>query len=85
MIKLKTKYNYEKNWVDTNEKDLLRMIKEEIGDADVKGTLTYLVEATKKGKVVNLGSCGFKKVQRCFTFTFEFSNAPMITIATTTP
>lgn len=57
---IQTQYNYEKTWTDTNEKDLLRMIEEEIGDADPKGTLSYVKEAIKGGKTITVGSCRFK-------------------------
>ena len=57
---IQTKYHYEKIWTDTNEKDLLRMIEEEIGDADVKATLSYIKEVIKNGKELTVGSCKFK-------------------------
>ena len=60
-MNIQTQYNYEKTWTNTSEKDLLRMIEEEIGDADVKGTLSYVKEAIKGGKVITVGSCRFKK------------------------
>ena len=60
-MKIQTQYSYEKTWTLTNEKDLLRMIEEEIGDADVKGTLSYIKETTNSGKVVTLGTCRFRK------------------------
>ena len=59
-MKIQTKYTYEKKWTNTNENDLLRMIEEEIGDADSKGTLIYIKEAIKDGKVITVGSCKFK-------------------------
>ncbi len=49
-----------KTWTTTNEKDLLRIIEEEIGDADVKGTLLYIKESIKNGKSITVGSCRFK-------------------------
>lgn len=57
---IQTQYNYEKKWTDTNEKDLLRMIEEEIGDADPKGTLLYVKEVIKNGKTITVGECRFK-------------------------
>jgi hypothetical protein len=60
-MKIQTKYNYEKVWTLTNETDLIKIIIEEIGDADPQGTLLYLKEALKRGTIVNIGSCGFKK------------------------
>ncbi len=59
-MNIQTQYSYEKIWTDTNENDLLRMIEEEIGDADPKGTLTYVKEAIKGGKVISVGSCKFR-------------------------
>jgi len=59
-MKIQTQYNYEKTWSDTSEKDLLRMIEEEIGDADPQGTLLYVKDAIKNGKVITVGSCKFK-------------------------
>lgn len=58
---VQTQYIKEKIWIDTNEKDLLRIVQEEIGDADPKGTLDYIKEAIKGGKVVTLVDCRFRK------------------------
>ena len=60
LMNIQTQYTYEKTWTLTNEKDLLRMIEEEIGDADPKGTLSYVKEAVKTGKVITVGSCRFR-------------------------
>ncbi|MEA1955764.1 MAG: hypothetical protein U9N02_04635 [Campylobacterota bacterium] len=60
MILIQTKYSYEKTWTDTSEKDLLKMIEEEVGDADPKGTLEYIKETIKNGKDLTVGSCKFK-------------------------
>jgi len=59
-MNIQTQYNYEKTWTTTNESDLLRMIEEEIGDADPKGTLRYVKESLKSGKVITVGTCRFK-------------------------
>ena len=59
-MKIQTQYHYEKIWSDTNEKDLLRMIEEEIGDADPRGTLLYVKEVIKNGKSITVGSCKFR-------------------------
>lgn len=59
-MKIQTQYNYEKIWTTTNEQDLLRIIEEEIGDADPKGTLRYIKEAIKTGKVISLATCRFR-------------------------
>jgi len=60
-MKIQTQYHYEKTWTDTTDKDLLRMIEEEIGDADPKGTLNYVKEAVKNEKVISVGSCKFRE------------------------
>ena len=54
-----TQYTYEKKWLKTSKKDVLRMISEEMPEADAEGTLVYIVDQIKKGKVVTLGSCKF--------------------------
>ncbi|MBU0720928.1 hypothetical protein KJ877_06255 [bacterium] len=59
-MKIQTQYTYEKSWTDTNEADLLRIIEEEVGDADPKGTLSYIKEAIKNGKTITVGTCRFK-------------------------
>ena len=58
---IQTQYNYEKIWTDTIEKDLLRIIEEEIGDADPSGTLLYIKDAVKNGKTISVGDCKFRK------------------------
>jgi len=60
-MKIQTRYNYEQVWTLTQEKDLLKIIEEEVGDADVNGTLTYVKEAIKNGKEITVGSCKFRK------------------------
>jgi hypothetical protein len=60
-MKIQTQYNYEKTWTRTNEADLLRMIEEEIGDADPKGTLAYVKDAIKGFKTITVGSCRFRE------------------------
>ncbi|WP_457748812.1 hypothetical protein [Sulfurimonas sp.] len=59
-MKIETKYNYEKIWTLTSERDILKIIEEEVGNADVSGVLTYIKEAIKDGKVISVGSCKFK-------------------------
>jgi hypothetical protein len=59
-MKIQTQYSYEKTWTTTTEVDLLRIIEEEIGDADPQGTLEYVKEAIKSGKTITVGSCKFK-------------------------
>ncbi len=58
---IQTQYSYEKSWRDTNEKELLNIIEEEIGDADPAGTLLYVKEGIKSGKSISVGSCKFRK------------------------
>jgi len=60
-MNIQTQYNYENTWTDTKQKDLLRIIEEEIGDADPKGTLLYIKEAVKNSKVISVGSCKFRE------------------------
>ena len=62
-MKIATKYNYEKQWQVTQEKDLLKIIEEEVGNADPQGTLRYVKEVIAQGKEISLGSCKFKKVE----------------------
>lgn len=57
---IQTQYSYEKTWSDTKEIDLLRMIEEEVGDADAKGVLLYIKEAVANAKVISVGSCKFR-------------------------
>jgi hypothetical protein len=59
-MNIQTQYSYEKNWSDTKEEELLKIIAEEVGHADPKGTLTYIKEAIKNGKVISVGSCKFR-------------------------
>jgi len=59
-MRIQTQYSYEKSWKTTNEVDLLKIIEEEVGDADTKGTLTYIKEVIKNGKIITVGSCRFR-------------------------
>ncbi len=61
-MKIQTQYNYEKKWTTTSEKDLLKIIEEEIGDADPKGTLSYIKDVISKGKTISVGSCKFRSL-----------------------
>ncbi len=60
-MKIQTQYSYEKTWTTTVEADLLKIIEEELGDADIEGTLLYVKEAIANGKVITVGSCKFRK------------------------
>jgi len=59
-MQIQTRYSYEKSWTLTSEEELLKIIAEEVGDADVKGTLAYIKEAIKGGKELSVGSCKFR-------------------------
>ncbi len=63
-MNIETKYSYEKKWTLTGEKDLLDIISQEVGDADPAGTLAYVKESIKKGKVISVGSCKFRKKEQ---------------------
>jgi len=60
-MNIQTQYTYEKTWTITQENDLLKIITEEVGDADPKGTLLYIKESIKNGKVITVGTCRFRK------------------------
>lgn len=62
-MKIETQYAYEKTWNETNEADLLKIIAEEVGNADPQGTLEYIKDVIKKGKVITVGSCKFREKQ----------------------
>jgi hypothetical protein len=55
-----TQYTYEKKWLKTSPKDALRMIEEEMPEADGEGTLAYIMSELKKDRIVTLGTCKFK-------------------------
>lgn len=60
-MKIVTQYHYEKSWKATSEEDLLRIIKEEVGEVGAEGTLSYIKESCAKGKTITVGACRFKK------------------------
>jgi hypothetical protein len=60
-MKIVTQYSYEKTWQVTREEDLLRMIKEEVGEEAAEGTLSYVKEICATGKSITVGTCRFKK------------------------
>jgi hypothetical protein len=60
-MNIETKYNYEKTWTITNEKDLLKIIEDEIGGDGADGVLKYIKESIAKGKTVSVGDCKFRK------------------------
>ena len=57
---LQTKFNYEKVFRDTLDKDVLRLIEEEMPDAPVKETFDYIKSECEKKKVVSFTSIAFK-------------------------
>ena len=59
-MKILTQYIYEKTWQVTSETDALRMIEEEIGDVDPRGTWNYVKKEIEKGKTIMVGECRFK-------------------------
>jgi len=59
-MKIETKYNYEKSWTLTSQKDILKIIEEEIGDVDVQGVYDYITDVIKDGKETGVGSCKFR-------------------------
>ena len=59
-MNIQTQYSYEKIWTLTNEKDLLKIIEQEVGDI-TSGTLVYIKEAVKNGKIISVGSCKFRE------------------------
>ncbi|MBU0631385.1 hypothetical protein KKA17_01955 [bacterium] len=61
-MKIATKYSYEKIWQETKEEDLLRMLKEEVGEEAAEGTLVYVKDACKQDKTITVGSLKFKKL-----------------------
>jgi len=60
MAKVFTKYHYEKVWRETSEKDLNRIISEELPEAPPAETLAYIISSCKSGKVVNFTDISFK-------------------------
>ena len=58
-VEIYTQYTYEKKWTKISIKEALRMIAEEMPEADVEGTLAYILAETTKGKTVTLGECRF--------------------------
>ena len=58
---IETQYTYEKSWRATKDEHLLQIIVEEVGDADPQGTLAYIKEAIKNGKMITVGGCRFRR------------------------
>ncbi len=55
-----TRYVYEKTWRPASEADVLRIVREEIGDADPEGTWRYVRGEILKGRTITVGECAFK-------------------------
>lgn len=60
-MKILTQYSYEKTWQLTTDEDLLKILKEEVGEEAAEGTLSYVKEICATGKNITVGSCRFKK------------------------
>ncbi len=45
----------------TSQKDVLRMISEEMPETDTESTLKYILSEIEKGKVITLGGCRFSR------------------------
>jgi len=60
MATILTKYHYEKVWRATSEKDLNRIIAEELPEAPVADTLAYIISSCKAGETVNFADISFK-------------------------
>ncbi|QOP42939.1 hypothetical protein FJR45_02820 [Sulfurimonas sediminis] len=60
-MKIETRYNYEKSWTLTPEKDIVKIIEVEIGNDDVQGVLGYIKEAIKDGKEISVATCKFRR------------------------
>ncbi len=61
-LQLETQFVKEKQWVPTAHDDALRILKEEVGDADPQGVFDYVLSTTQKGKVITVGSCRFRQI-----------------------
>jgi hypothetical protein len=59
-VELYTQYLYEKRWSKTTKEQALRMIQQEMPQADAEATLKYILEQLQKGKAITLGECRFK-------------------------
>ncbi|KIM11250.1 MAG: hypothetical protein KU37_06290 [Sulfuricurvum sp. PC08-66] len=58
---LLSKYHYEKIWRPTPQKELERIIAQELPDADISQMCSYIMEECAKGKSVRLIDIAFKK------------------------
>ena len=60
-MKIETKYNYEKRWTPTSQKDIVKIIEEEVGNDGVQGVLDYIKETLSHDKEISVGSCKFRR------------------------
>ena len=59
-----TQYIYEKSWQKTSQKEVLRMIKEEMPETDAQSTMAYILNEIEKDKDITLGECRFSAKER---------------------
>ena len=61
-VDIYTQYIYEKTWQKTTQEDALKIIEEEMPQADAKGTLAYILKEIEKGKTITLGEVALASV-----------------------
>jgi len=59
-MRIETRYNYEKSWTLTSQKDIFKIIEEEVGNDDVHGVYAYITDTIKTGKEISVGTCKFR-------------------------
>ena len=59
-MQLLSKYHYEKIWQKTLDKDLPRILEEEMPDIPVQETINYIKSECAKGKTVSFITIAFK-------------------------
>ena len=59
-MKILTQLIYKKKWLQTTEKEALKIIEDEMPQTDAKGTLSYILSQIQQGKIITLGECRFK-------------------------
>ena len=59
-MQLLSKYHYEKVWQKTLDKDLPRLLEEEMPDIPVEETIKYIKSQCALGKTVSFVSIAFK-------------------------
>ncbi len=58
---IESKYHYEKVWQMTSDKDLERIIAQELPEAPLKETLEYVKKACEAGQTVNFATISFRQ------------------------